>query len=90
MYIISSDTLEQQAALHSVFEESYGESLPFVSDPELEMIELFGMRNGNMANRGYGLMDAEGKVIFSTANDLWGQQLTETVSEIKEEYENIR
>ncbi|RBW68389.1 hypothetical protein DS031_17165 [Bacillus taeanensis] len=89
MYIVSGDTPEEQAELYNALEDAYGKSLPFISDPDLKMIELFNMKNNDAAYRGYGLMDTEGNVVFNTINDLWGQELDQTVEEIKEEYEKI-
>jgi alkyl hydroperoxide reductase subunit AhpC len=89
MYIISGDNPEQQLELYKALEVNYGQSLPFVSDPELKMIELFKMKNGDVANRGYGILDEDGNVVFNTINDNWGEQLDKTVKEIKEELENM-
>ncbi len=89
MYILSNDTPEQQQELYTAIKEQLGNSLPFVSDPDLELASLFDMKNGDVAYRGYGLMDAEGNVIFHTINDHWGEELDKTLAEIKEEYEKI-
>lgn len=91
MYIISSDTPEQQKELYDVLAKKYGKSLPFISDPDLKMIERFNMKNEdeNAAYRGYGLLDEQGNVIFHTVNDYWGEQFDKTVKEIMEEYQSI-
>ncbi|NKE08034.1 redoxin domain-containing protein [Bacillus selenatarsenatis] len=86
MYIISKDTPEQQRELYEALDEKYGKSLPFISDPDLEMIDHFDMKNGDVAYRGYGLLDEKGTVIFQTVNDHWGEQFDQTVKEIKDEY----
>lgn len=86
MYIISKDTPEQQRELYEALGEKYGKSLPFTSDPDLEMIDHFDMKNGDVAYRGYGLLDEKGTVIFQTVNDHWGEQFDQTVKEIKDEY----
>jgi alkyl hydroperoxide reductase subunit AhpC len=89
MYIVSGDTPEEQLLLYNALKERFGYSLPFVSDPDLELIDLFGMKNGDAAYRGYGLLDTDGTVVFHTVNDLWGEQFDKTVKEIKEEYKAI-
>lgn len=86
MYIISKDTPEQQRELYDPLAEKYGKSLPFISDPDWKMIERFDMKNGDVAYRGYGLLDEKGNVIFHTVNDHWGEQFDQTVKEIKDEY----
>ncbi|MBS8266178.1 hypothetical protein DYI25_17250 [Mesobacillus boroniphilus] len=88
MYIISKDTPEQQRELYDALAKKYGKSLPFISDPDLKMIERFDMKNGDTAYRGYGLLDEQGNVIFHTVNDYWGEQFDKTVEEIKEEYQS--
>lgn len=89
MYIVSGDTTEQQLQLYNALVEKFGSSLPFVSDPDLELIDLFGMKNGDSAFRGYGMLDKDGNVVFHTINDIWGEEFDETVKEIKKEYELI-
>lgn len=88
-YIISGDTPEQQLELYNALVDVYGESLPFVSDPELEVVDLFDMKNGDVAYRGYGMLDTDGKVVFHVINDNWGAQLSETMEKIKEEYKGL-
>ncbi len=88
-FIISGDTPEQQLELYTAIKDRYGESLPFVSDPEFKMIDTFNMINGDVAYRGYGMLDADGNVVFNKANDYWGDQLSETMEEIKKEYEKL-
>ncbi|MEH7238146.1 hypothetical protein [Bacillus sp. JJ1562] len=88
-YIISGDTPEQQLELYTALEELYGESLPFISDPELELVEMFDMKNGDVAYRGYGMLDTTGKVVFNKVNDNWGDQLSETMEVINKEYKKL-
>ena len=90
MYIISGDTPDEQLELYKALEERFGFSLTFVSDPELELIELIKMRNGEVAFRGYGMIDQEGNVLFNTINDLWGVQIEETAKEIKDELSKLK
>ena len=90
VYIISSDTPEQQSELYKELEKMFGFSVPFISDPNLEMIDLLGMKNGDIAYRGYGILDQDGQVVFKTVNDHWGEQFDKTVDEIKEEYEALK
>lgn len=90
MFIISNDTPEHQLELHNALKEMFGYSLNLVSDPELKLVDHFGMKNDDSAFRGYALMDQEGRVIFKTANDHWGEEISETVKEIKEEYNKLK
>ncbi|RXJ04487.1 hypothetical protein DS745_03645 [Anaerobacillus alkaliphilus] len=87
-YIISSDTPEEQYELYRALEEKFGESLPFVSDPDLKLIDKLHMKNGDMAFRGYALLDNDGRVIFQKVNDHWAEELTETMEVITKELEN--
>jgi alkyl hydroperoxide reductase subunit AhpC len=86
MYVISKDTPEEQALLHDALVEDLGTSLPFISDPEFQLIEQMNMRNGDVAYRGYALMDEKGNLVFKTVNDHYGEEIDQTIKEIKEEY----
>ena len=44
------------------------------------------MRNGDVAYRGYALMDEKGNLVFKTVNDHYGEEIEQTIKEIKEEY----
>ncbi|RIW29582.1 hypothetical protein D3H55_18465 [Bacillus salacetis] len=88
-YIISGDTPEEQSELYKALKEEYGKSLPFISDPELELIDKFGMKNEDVAYRGYGMLDSDGEVVFTKKNDHWGEQLAETMKEINDEYNKL-
>jgi alkyl hydroperoxide reductase subunit AhpC len=90
MYVISKDLPEEQLQLYKELESIYGKSLPFVSDPNLELIDFMGMKNGDVAYRGYGMLDQDGKVVFKSVNDHWGEQIDKTVEEIKNEYNNLK
>lgn len=90
MYVISKDLPEEQLQLYKELEGLYGQSLPFVSDPDLESIDLMDMKNGDVAHRGYAMIDQGGKVIFNTINDHWGEQIDKTVDEIKKEYKDLK
>lgn len=90
MFIISHDTPEQQKELYSHLKDYFGTSLPFISDPKLELIDRFGMKNGDVAYRGYGILDQNGKIIFKKVNDHWGEQIEQTVQDIEEEYKKIK
>lgn len=89
MYIVSGDNPDQQLELYQALVDKFGRSLPFVSDPKLELIDLFGMKNGDMAYRGYGMLDNYGNVVFHSINDLWGEEFDDTVKEIKKEFKAI-
>ncbi len=89
IYIVSGDSPEQQLELHGLLESQFGKSLPFVSDPGLELIDLFEMKNGDSAYRGYGMLDEDGRVVFHTINDHWGEQFDQTLKEIKKEYTKL-
>jgi alkyl hydroperoxide reductase subunit AhpC len=90
MFIISKDLPEEQLQLYKELEGLYGKSLSFISDPDLELIDHMGMKNGDVAYRGYGMLDQDGKVVFKTVNDHWGEQIDKTVEEIKDEYNNLK
>lgn len=90
MYIISNDTAEEQAMLHDALLEEVGISLPFISDPEMELIDYMGMNNGDTSYRGYALMDDSGNVVFKTVNDHYGEEIDQTINEIKEEYVKLK
>ncbi|MFE8699919.1 peroxiredoxin family protein [Cytobacillus sp. FJAT-54145] len=89
MYVISKDTPEQQLELYNALKEQYGTSLPIISDPKLEMAEVFDVKNEDVYFRGYGILDTDGKVVFKTVNDHWGELFDETVEEIKSELGNM-
>ena len=90
MYIISGDTAEEQALLHEALIKDVGTSLPFISDPELQLVDHLGMKNGDTSYRGYALMDEKGNVVFKTVNDHYGEEIDETIKEIKEEYSKLK
>jgi alkyl hydroperoxide reductase subunit AhpC len=90
MYIISADQPAEQKELHSALTEAYGYSIPIISDPELTLIEKMGMKNNEVAYRGYGLLDQDGMVVFQTINDHWGEQIDDTLEEIKKELEGVK
>ncbi|TDL62990.1 hypothetical protein E2R56_27735 [Rhodococcus qingshengii] len=90
MYVLSKDLPEEQLQLYKELESIYGKSLPFVSDPDLELIDFMGMKNGDVAYRGYGMLDQDGKVVFKSVNDHWGEQIDKTVEEIKNEYNKLK
>ena len=60
MYVLSKDLPEEQLQLYKELEGIYGKSLSFVSDPDLELIDFMGMKNGDVAYRGYGMLDQDG------------------------------
>ncbi len=84
MYVISKDSPEEQLQLYKALNDEFGQSLPFISDPELELIDAMDMKNGDAAYRGYGIIDSEGNVTFTEKNDHWGEQIEDTVEDIKE------
>jgi alkyl hydroperoxide reductase subunit AhpC len=90
IYVLSKDLPEEQLQLYKELESIYGKSLPFVSDPNLELIDFMEMKNGDVAYRGYGMLDQDGKVVFKSVNDHWGEQIDKTVEEIKNEYNKLK
>ncbi|MBI0579673.1 redoxin domain-containing protein [Neobacillus cucumis] len=90
MFVISRDSPEELLSLHNKLEETYGHSLPFISDPNLKLIDKMGMKKNDMAYRGYGMIDKEGNIIFTTKDDHWGEQIEKTVAKIKEEYNKLK
>jgi alkyl hydroperoxide reductase subunit AhpC len=89
-YVISKDKPENQLELYTQLEQYYGESLTFVSDKDLELIDHMDMKNGDTAYRGYALIDGDGSLVFNTINDFWGEQIDKTAEEIKEELEKLK
>ncbi|MBM6616499.1 redoxin domain-containing protein [Bacillus suaedaesalsae] len=90
MYIVSADGPAQQKELYTAIHERYGFSLPFLSDPDLTLIEKMDMENNDIAYRGYGLLDGNGKVVFSTINDHWGEELDKTLGEVQKELNKLK
>ncbi|WP_349775473.1 redoxin domain-containing protein [Mesobacillus maritimus] len=90
VYIISKDTPEQQLKLYTQLEKHYGESVTFVSDENLELIDHMDMKNGDVAYRGYALIDGDGSLVFNTINDHWGDQIDKSIDEIKEELGKLK
>ncbi|MEH6986344.1 MULTISPECIES: redoxin domain-containing protein [Bacillales] len=88
MYIVSNDQPEQQLELYQALEEKMGQSLPFISDPEMKLIEQAGMKNGDTAYRGYAIMDTKGKIVLNKVNDHWGEEIDTTAEDIKKELSN--
>jgi len=91
MYIVSNDLPAEQQQLYNGIKEKYGESVPFISDPEFKIIEPLGMKNNeaNIAYRGYGMIDTDGTIVFNTINDHWGEEFEKTKQKIFEEYEKL-
>lgn len=58
-----------------MIDKAFGQSLPFISDPYLELIDRVGMKNGDVAYRGYALIVPDGQVLLKQLNDYWGQEL---------------
>lgn len=85
-YIVSNDQPEQSSLqLYQALEEKMGHSLPFISDPEMKLIERADMKNGDTAYRGYALMDTKGNIVFHKVNDHWGEEIDTTAEDIKKE-----
>jgi alkyl hydroperoxide reductase subunit AhpC len=88
-YIISKDKPENQLELYTQLEDYFGESLTFVSDEKLTMIDHMDMKSGDTAYRGYALIDGEGKLVFKTINDHWGEEFDKTFAEIEDELNKL-
>ena len=89
MYVISKDQPEEHKLLHDELEKTFGQRLPFISDPELKLIDGVGMKNGDVAYRGYAIISPDGQVVLKQVNDYWGQELDKTVEDIKEAYDAL-
>lgn len=90
MYVISKDLPSQQNELYQALVKEVGTSLPFVSDPDFKLIEHMGMKTGDTSYRGYGLLDEDGNVVFTTVNDHYGEEIDQTIEEIKKEYQKLQ
>jgi alkyl hydroperoxide reductase subunit AhpC len=84
----SKEKVEETKILHSAFQEHFNEKgievIPFLSDPNLALIEYMDMKHGGEAYRGYGILDENGKFVYSKVDDYWGDNIEDTVEEIKE------
>lgn len=89
IYIMSSDQPEELKLLYDELVRIYGKSLPFISDPELRLIGELGMRNGDVAYRGYAILNNDGSVLLKRVNDLWGDELEKTIKDIEDAYKEI-
>jgi len=89
VYVISKDQPDEQKQLFDALEKKLGTSLPFISDPELELIDAVDMKNGDVAYRGYAIISPDGQVVLKQVNDNWGLELEKTVEDIKEAYESL-
>ncbi len=90
MYVISKDLPEEQKLLHDQLEKDFGKSLPFISDPELKLIDETGMENEDTAYRGYAIIAPNGEVVLKQVNDHWGEEIDKTVEDIKEAYKKLK
>lgn len=93
IYAISVDTPENLKELSDAIKEAYPrddeKEITFISDPELELIDFMNMKNGEIAYRGYGILNNDGQVVFSNVNDNWGEQMEDTLEKIQKNYEKI-
>lgn len=90
MHVVSADEPSEQKQLYDAIHERYGYSLPFLSDPDLRLIEKMDMKNGDIAFRGYGLLDGDGEVVFQVINDHWGEQYEKTLEDINNELKSLK
>ncbi|WP_456276785.1 redoxin domain-containing protein [Bacillus sp. AK128] len=90
LYIVSADQPAQQKELYNALAESYDDVVTFIADPELVLIDNMGMKNNEVAYRGYAILDQEGNVVLTKQNDHWGEQLDQTFEDISEELQNIK
>ncbi|MDQ0268278.1 alkyl hydroperoxide reductase subunit AhpC [Cytobacillus purgationiresistens] len=89
MYIVSNDEPQYQKLLYDELTKQFGGSLPFISDPDSTLIDEVGMKNGDTTYRGYVILDPNGEVVLKKVNDHWGEELPETLADIKEAYEGL-
>ncbi|WP_158555767.1 hypothetical protein [Peribacillus glennii] len=47
---------------------------------DLNIIDAMRGRNGDIANRGYGMMDPNGNVVFQAENEQWGEMFNESLA----------
>jgi alkyl hydroperoxide reductase subunit AhpC len=85
MYIVSADQAEQQKELFLALRERYDDVVPFIADPNLVLIDKLGMKNEDIAYRGYAILDKDGTVVLAKQNDHWGEQLEQTFEDISKE-----
>lgn len=89
IYVLSSDQPEELKLLYDELVRIYGKSLPFISDPGLQLIGDLGMRNGEVAYRGYAILNNDGSVVLNRVNDQWGDELEKTIKDIEDAYKGI-
>lgn len=89
MYIVSADLPEEQRLLFEELTRMFGESLIFISDPGLNLIDRLGMKNGDVAYRGYAILDSDGTVALKKVNDRWGEEFEKTFKDIEEAYREL-
>jgi alkyl hydroperoxide reductase subunit AhpC len=89
----SKEEVEETKILHDAFKDHFSgqgiEVIPFLADPELELIKYMDMKHGGEAYRGYGILDEKGRFVYSKVDDYWGENFAETVKDIKEQLEMI-
>jgi alkyl hydroperoxide reductase subunit AhpC len=83
---VSKEKVEETKILHDAFTTNLSDItiIPFLADPKFELINHMDMRHGNVAYRGYGVLDEDGKVLLAVKDDYWGENIQETFNKIKE------
>lgn len=90
MYVISNEKPENLKILHDDFEEVSGISLTHISDSQFELISDLDIKKGNAPYRGYVMIDPDGKVVLKKINDYWGNELENTIKDVKEAYSGLQ
>ncbi|OZM58242.1 hypothetical protein CIB95_01325 [Lottiidibacillus patelloidae] len=80
----SSEDVTNTKKIYSDFAAYFSNVIPFLSDPEFKLIDYMDMKHGDVAYRGYGILDEDGNLVYSKIDDYWGDNIEETVQEIKE------
>lgn len=93
VYAVSNDQPDELKSLYDALQNKYPRedqrTINFLSDPNLELTEYMEMKNETSAFRGYGLLSKDGKTIFVRINDHWGEQLDQTLDDIKKHYNDL-
>ncbi|GAB7389335.1 hypothetical protein BSNK01_31730 [Bacillaceae bacterium] len=90
VYAISSDEPAELQKLKEELDKRFDRTITLLSDPRFQLIEKMDMRNGDVAYRGFGMLDADGNVVFTHVNDHWGEQFAKSLEIIKKGYEEVR
>ncbi len=83
IYAISVDTPDN----HKRLKEAGAFTYSFLTDSEFNVLDQVNMKNDEMSYRGVSILDENGTYVYHEINDLWGDQIDQTVERIIEKME---